>query len=350
MRFIDIAVNLTDDMFRGRYRGKELHQADLSAVLERSKAAGVETMIITGTSLKESQDALDMAQRYGLYATAGCHPTSTKEIAKRGDVEAYFTDLETVIQREIAKGSDSRLVAIGEIGLGKPLWFATMRASCRLTTGVREDYDRLYHSDADTQRAFFPRLLRLGETHSLPLFLHSRHPDAHVDLVKTLRAAGWKEGLSPVDDDGDSQSGLPRGRTGVVHSFTGTVEEMKELLGFGLYIGVNGCSLKTEENLHVISQIPLTRLMLETDAPWCSITSSSAAAKHLPPPGHALAPIGKVKSFKPGQGVKGRNEPADVGVVAYVVAQAMGRPVEEVVQAAWKNTVRIFFPHRRDWL
>lgn len=98
-----------------------------------------------------------------------------------------------------------------------------------------QDYDRLHHSDADTQRAFFPRLLKLGETYGLPLFLHSRHPDAHVDLVKTFRAAGWEEGLAPevgaaAAAGNRQEKGLVRGRTGVVHSFTGTVEEMKELV------------------------------------------------------------------------------------------------------------------------
>jgi TatD DNase family protein len=99
-------------------------------------------------------------------------------------------------------------------------------------------------------------------------------------LVKTLRDARWEEGLEPVEGEEDPNHRLDRGRLGVVHSFTGTVEEMKELvrrfsanrqqhidpsqLTFGLYIGVNGCSLKTTENLQVVSQIPLSRLMLET--------------------------------------------------------------------------------------
>lgn len=78
--------------------------------------------------------------------------------------------------------------------------------------------------------------------------------------------------------------------------------------------------------------------------------------------------MSKSKNFKQGQGVKGRNEPADVSrrklcpdevtdhpysqvtAVAYVVAQAMGLPVEQVARAAWENTVRVFFPHRKDWL
>jgi hypothetical protein len=55
----------------------------------------------------------------GLWSTAGCHPTSTTEIEKHaGGVDAYLSELESVIKEELAAGSDSRLVAIGEIGLG----------------------------------------------------------------------------------------------------------------------------------------------------------------------------------------------------------------------------------------
>lgn len=92
------------------------------------------------------------------------------------------------------------------------------------------DYDRLHHADAETQRAHFPRLLALSDTYALPLFLHSRHPDAHADLAKTLRGAGWEQGLAPVDGEQDPNTRLGRGRLGVVHSFTGTVDEMKELV------------------------------------------------------------------------------------------------------------------------
>ena len=47
-----------------------------------------------------------------------------------------------------------------------------------------------------------------------------------------------------------------------MHSFTGDVEELKQILDLGLYVGVNGCSLKTQANLDVVKEIPLDRLML----------------------------------------------------------------------------------------
>lgn len=72
----------------------------------------------------------------------------------------------------------------------------------------------------------FPRLLALAETYDLPLFLHSRHPDAHKDFVGTLDQAGWKRGKGV----GASGALAEEGRRGVVHSFTGTKEEMEELV------------------------------------------------------------------------------------------------------------------------
>lgn len=188
------------------------------------------------------------------------------------------------------------------------------------------DYDRLKFSDKETQLKHLPRLLQLSKKYKLPMFLHDRHPEAHADLVRLLKEAGF-------------DSTWPGG---VAHSFTGTVEEMQELLDVGLYIGVNGCSLKTEENLQVVKAIPLDRLMLETDAPWCSITTTHASHKYV----SKTVPVEKVKPEKlqAGKGAKGRNEPSDILVVATVVAGVKGESVETVASAAWENSMKLFWP------
>lgn len=53
------------------------------------------------------------------------------------------------------------------------------------------------------------------------------------------------------------------------------------MLELDLYIGVNGCSLKTEENLEIVKKIPLEKIMLETDSPYCDIRNSHASMKIL---------------------------------------------------------------------
>jgi TatD DNase family protein len=57
--------------------------------------------------------------------------------------------------------------------------------------------------------------------------------------------------------------------SGVVHSFTGPLDELKKILELDLYVGINGCSMKTSENLEVLKHIPLDKIMLETDSPYC---------------------------------------------------------------------------------
>lgn len=109
----------------------------------------------------------------------------------------------------------------------------------------------------------------------LPLFLHSRA--AHADFVRLLKSVLGEE-LERI------------GKGGLVHSFTGTVEEMRELVGLGLHVGVNGCSMKTDENLEVVRAIPLDRLQIETDGPWVSISVLST-------PPSCLFPYQSLSSF-----------------------------------------------------
>ena len=113
------------------------------------------------------------------------------------------------------------------------------------------DYDRLYLSEKEQQLRYFEAQLDIAIKVQLPLFLHSRA--ASEDFEKLL------------------VSRLPQlPKKGLVHSFTGTMEEMKRLVAMGLDIGVNGCSMKTEENLEVVKAIPLERMQIETDGPWVS--------------------------------------------------------------------------------
>ena len=223
-----------------------------------------------------------------IYATVGVHPCHAKHFdSHKGGPEVLLAELERVALEGKEKGL---VTAFGEIGL---------------------DYDRLFLTAKEPQLAYFRLQLSIASRLDLPLFLHSRA--AHEDFIALLR---------PV---------LPTIPGGLVHSFTGGMEEMRELVAEGLYIGVNGCSLKTEENLEVVRQIPMDRLMLETDGPWCEIRKSHASSKYLAD-APVLPKMKKKDKWEKGLLVNGRNEPIAISNVAWVVAKVKGLTVEEVCE------------------
>ena len=211
-------------------------------------------------------------------------------------------------------------------------------------TGI--DYARLNFCDAATQKAAFAAQLALAAELGMPLFLHMRaaeccgEEDGQKEPTPSTSASS-----PPADAVADFISiiraapPLPAG--GVVHSFDGTAADLASVLSLGdqFCVGVNGCSLKTEANLAVAATIPLSRLMLETDAPWCDLRPSHASARHAPPAPRAV----DRKKWSAGAIVKNRNEPARVADVAAVLASVRGVSVDEVAGAAWENTERVFF-------
>ncbi|KAK4155063.1 deoxyribonuclease Tat-D [Chaetomidium leptoderma] len=387
-RYIDIGINLADPIFRGRYHGKSRHPDDLKGVVGRAVEVGCTKLVVTGSSFKSSRDALKLAGEFPgtVFATAGIHPCSSSifspshhqhhdESQSEGEGEAehtpacgpdpskpildgdgvdharsakIITDLADLITqaRSTSSPSPGGLVAFGEFGL---------------------DYDRLHYCSQEVQLHSFAAQLALAAslTPQLPLFLHSRA--AHADFVRLLK-----------DAFGPRLERLDKG--GVVHSFTGTAAEMRELMDLGLYIGINGCSFKTAENCDVVREIELSRLMLETDGPWCEVRPShegwkylvewevkakAAAAPTTPAQGgsekqpqqqqqgkkknqkkESEVPerykVVKKEKWEEGAMVKGRNEPCTIDRIAKIVAGIKEVSVEEVCEAAWANTVKVF--------
>ncbi|KAK9446389.1 uncharacterized protein V1518DRAFT_187306 [Limtongia smithiae] len=262
-------------------------------------------MLVTGSNLSESSNAVLLAeQRRLLYATVGVHPCHALDIHKSGNPENYLTNLEKLA----LKGKNEGTVrAFGEIGM---------------------DYARLHYAPADIQKKYFIAQLDIAERLELPLFLHSR--DCADDFADILIPRLPK---------------LPR--RGVVHSFTGTVDEMLLLVSHGFSIGINGCSLKTEENLEVVKAIPLDKILLETDAPWCEIRPTHASTKLLrsltsPEMIPDLPTALKKEKFRKGSMVKGRCEPCAISMVAAVVAALKSISVGELCDIVWKNSVEMF--------
>ncbi|TVY51871.1 Deoxyribonuclease Tat-D, partial [Lachnellula suecica] len=235
-RYIDIGINLTDPVYSGLYHGTQRHPSDLPAVIGRAVKAGCRKLIVTGSDVEESRKAVQLAKQYPgiVYATIGVHPCSCEQFT--ADPERMLGEIQRLAM-EAKEGG--QCVAFGEIGL---------------------DYDRLTLCPKDVQLQYFAAQLDIAVEVNLPLFLHSRA--AHADFIRLLNERAAK---------------LPK--RGVVHSFTGTLSEMQELVAGGWYIGVNGCSLKTAENLEVVRAVPLDKIMLETDGPWCEMRASHASAE-----------------------------------------------------------------------
>ena len=207
---IDIGANLTSKSF-GR---------DLPSVIERAAAAGVDTLVVTGTSLAVSRAAADLTARpapAALYATAGVHPHHAVEA--KGD---WLAELRALAGRP-------RVVALGECGL---------------------DFNRNFSPQADQIRCFHAQL-ELAATLRLPVFLHER--DAHDTFTGILREH------------------RPSLRGAVVHCFTGTRAQLDAYLALDLHVGITGwiCDERRGRDLVAAAPaIPADRLMIETDAPY----------------------------------------------------------------------------------
>ena len=209
---IDIGANLAHDSF----------DADRAEVLARARAAGVDAIVITGSSIDSNAAAAEIAAaRAGdwpaLYYTAGVHPHHADD---------YDDAMHATLARQLAADA---VVAAGECGL---------------------DYFRNY-ARHDAQAHAFASQLDLAITRQLPVFLHQR--DAHDDFIDILKPR------------------LPELPRAVAHCFTAGARELHDYLALDLYIGITGWICDERRGTHLLAlvgDIPADRLLVETDAPY----------------------------------------------------------------------------------
>lgn len=192
----------------------EQFDGDRYPLLESLPQKGVGTVVTCGCDIESSEKNKALAHRFGyVYYAAGFHPENLEGVQEK--------DLELIA--DFLK--DDKCVAVGEIGLDYH-WMA---------------------SSKEKQLLFFEKQIELANKFDMPVIVHDR--EAHGDTMDILRKTKPK---------------------GVVHCFSGSKEMAAELVKQGMYIGLNGVATfkNARKSLEVVREIPLTRLVLETDCPY----------------------------------------------------------------------------------
>ena len=235
---------------------------DRDALLASLPEKGVGLIVNPGITVETSRQAIEMAEKYPhMYAAVGIHPENCHDF-----VPSHIDAL-----RVLAK--HPKVVAIGEIGLD-------------------------YYWDTNPPKEFQQEVLRaqlaLAQELKLPVIIHDR--DAHADTLAIVKE-------------------FPE-VTGVFHCYSGSVEDARTLVKMGWMLSFNGAATfkNARKAPEVIAEVPMERLMIETDAPY-------------------LAPV-------PYRGK--RNDSGLVHLVAEKIAQIKGLTAEEVEKATWDNGKRFF--------
>jgi TatD DNase family protein len=244
------------------------YDADREEVIQRARDAGVDAVLTVGTGDPHSgalERAVELAEKHAdIYAAIGTHPHDAK----------LFDDRAEARIKRIIKGS-SRVIAWGEIGLDY-------------------HYD---NSPRDVQRAVFRRQLELAREAQLPVIIHTR--EAEDDTIEILQAEWNATELR-----------------GIMHCFSGSLRLAEATMKLGFLISFAGVvTFKKADDLRDVGrQVPLDRLLIETDCPY-------------------LTPM-------PFRGR--RNEPAHVVEVARCLATLHERTVEDIGQITTENFKRLF--------
>ncbi len=207
-------------------------------VADRAVAAGVTKMIVVGSNLQTSKRAVDLAQEHpALYAGVGIHPHHAQEIV---DHRLQIIDSINELQ-ELA--NMPRVVAIGEIGLDNHKYQMTKYEEPK----TEEETEAINQ----TQRELFKAQIELAQELDLPMILHSR--EVGEDVLKTLQEYLAVEGAKI---------------RGTFHCYGGSKKYLKRILAAGFYVGFDGDITYVEERALVAKEVPLDRLLTETDSPY----------------------------------------------------------------------------------
>jgi len=267
---------LTDTHCHLDYNKFDLDRAE---VVQRANDSGLIRMLVPGLHHRSSKEAVRLAESNpSVYAAVGFHPTDLEEFT-----EQTFDEVKKL-------ASHSKVIAVGEIGIDY-YW-------------VKENEKRAFQCNVLRQQLQFAKEI------NKPVIIHIREENdawfgkASQDLLKILEV--WQGSLQ----------GRLAENPGVLHSFNGTLETAQKALALNFYIGVTGpvTYKNAGEKREIIKQLPITKLLIETDAPF-------------------LSPV-------PHRGK--RNEPAYVRHIADKIAEIHFKSPAEIANITTANAARLF--------
>ncbi|QGW81222.1 TatD family hydrolase [Variovorax paradoxus] len=250
--------------------------AEMPLIRARAAERGVALCVIPAVAAFNFATVRELAHVQSDAYALGIHPLCTGN-AQEADLEALDTELST-------RRGDSRLVAVGEIGL---------------------DYF-VEGLDSDKQQHFFHTQLQLARKHDLPVLIHVRRSVDKVlkHLRQTAGGQPWR---------------------GIAHAFNGSEQQAKACIEIGLKLGFGGAVTfdRALQLRRLAATLPLESMVMETDAPdiqphWIYRTQAQRAA------GEA----------------QGRNEPGELPRIAEVVAQLRGIGIDELAAVTTRNALQ----------
>lgn len=254
MKIIDTHCHLNDEVL---YK-------DLDEVISRAKSAGVDKMMVIGWDKNSSELAIKIAEQYDfIYAVIGFHP------------ENIFDVDDKILYETLELSKHPKVVGIGEIGL---------------------DYHWSKEPEKrELQKQFFIKQIEYANKVGMPISIHNR--DAFADTLEILKQHKPLYG-------------------GVMHCYSGSVENLSDIINLNLYIGLGGPitfkNAKTPKE--VAAEVPLDRLVVETDCPYLSP--------------HPLR--GTV------------NEPANISLIVDAIADARDMSKKHLLDVLYQNSCKLF--------
>jgi len=220
MELFDSHAHYDDDKFN----------IDRDEIIPEIYNSGITKFVSCGYSLEGSVNALKIAKKYDyIYCTLGISPNDLSTKWKE-DIE----EIDKILEREL-KENDSKIVAVGEIGL---------------------DYH--YDTNKEWQKEAFVIQIKIANKYNLPIVIHTR--DAYVDTINETPTI--EEVMVRIEKD--------QKKKGIFHCCPFNRELIKDALDLGFYISIAGpVTFKNSKNAEeIVNMIPLDKMLIETDSPY----------------------------------------------------------------------------------